>query len=407
MKTIYLHIGMPKTGTSSIQKYLFLNKDLLEERGVLFRRMPWEYVDSTRRRNAHFLFKRIYDENGKQNPQAFKERLEEGWKIIDSWLEASDNIILTDEALWNMVCNRDVLEETMERCQKRNVRLVVIAYLRSQDDFVESYYAQKIEEGWNYPRWGDKYFRKMIKDFELDYQEELEKVEGIVGRENMIIRIFDRDAFVGGSIIDDFLSAIGVDDTEGFEELEEEANITLTPDIVEIKRYMNRLLEGNYYAKQNEDWPMLRKLVKDTCLRTLSNSEKMTYFTDESRAEFMGRFVEENRWVARRFFDRDELFPKKDSDRKIYEYSIKNQVNALADMIGTLYMDFGKRLSDSEKRLSDSEKRLSDSEKRLSDAEKSLRDAGNRMEHLAQEQAKLKETFMVKVKRKVKKILGK
>ena len=35
-KTIYLHIGTSKTGTTSIQYFLWKNKTLLEERGILY-----------------------------------------------------------------------------------------------------------------------------------------------------------------------------------------------------------------------------------------------------------------------------------------------------------------------------------------------------------------------------------
>ena len=35
-KTIYLHIGSPKTGTKTIQKFLYENKDKLLENGILY-----------------------------------------------------------------------------------------------------------------------------------------------------------------------------------------------------------------------------------------------------------------------------------------------------------------------------------------------------------------------------------
>ena len=36
MTTIYLHIGMPKTGTTSLQKFLFDNREKLLEKGYLY-----------------------------------------------------------------------------------------------------------------------------------------------------------------------------------------------------------------------------------------------------------------------------------------------------------------------------------------------------------------------------------
>ena len=36
MGTIFLHIGMPKTGTSALQKFLAANRRLLEKKGFVF-----------------------------------------------------------------------------------------------------------------------------------------------------------------------------------------------------------------------------------------------------------------------------------------------------------------------------------------------------------------------------------
>ncbi len=36
MTTVYLHIGIPKTGTTSIQSFLFNNRDQLLEAGILY-----------------------------------------------------------------------------------------------------------------------------------------------------------------------------------------------------------------------------------------------------------------------------------------------------------------------------------------------------------------------------------
>jgi hypothetical protein len=36
MTTVYLHIGMPKTGSTSLQKFLFANRIQLLEEGYLY-----------------------------------------------------------------------------------------------------------------------------------------------------------------------------------------------------------------------------------------------------------------------------------------------------------------------------------------------------------------------------------
>ena len=65
---------------------------------------------------------------------------------------------------------------------------------------------------------------------------QLEKIAEVTGRENIIVRIFDRKKFKGKdhTIFSDFLEAIGVDYTDDFKITEEEANRSLTGNSQEI-----------------------------------------------------------------------------------------------------------------------------------------------------------------------------
>lgn len=48
--TLYLHIGYGKTATTTIQAFLRVNADMLEERGILWAEVLWkEYVSGTKR----------------------------------------------------------------------------------------------------------------------------------------------------------------------------------------------------------------------------------------------------------------------------------------------------------------------------------------------------------------------
>ena len=384
MRKVYLHIGMPKTGTSSIQSFMVSNQRALLSQGYVYKRMPWDYMDASRKRNAHFLVKRMYDENGKNDVAAFEERRNEGWAIIDKWFKEGDNIILTDEGIWKMFASRNIIEDTMQRCRERDAQLVVVVYLRSQDDFVESYYAQKIEEGWRSQPWGDKYLKKITREHQLDYRVALEKIEDIVGKENVKPRVFDRGAFVGGSVIQDFLETIGVEYTDEFEELEEEKNITLIPELVEIKRAMNNILGGNYYANKGPEWRMLQLLVNDTHARINQTKPqpKRTLFTAEQRAAFMEQFAESNSWVAQRYLGRDELFPNRTDEKTIFALDNKRQIDVLAQVVATIALK---------------------NERLLNELDEKYKVNASQIEGV--KNAK-KETFTYRVKRKVKKILG-
>lgn len=64
MKTLYLHIGTPKTATSSIQKFLAENWDVLQKHGYFLPESTHIYPRVNARRNAHFLFGRVHNGEG-------------------------------------------------------------------------------------------------------------------------------------------------------------------------------------------------------------------------------------------------------------------------------------------------------------------------------------------------------
>ena len=55
MAKAYLHIGTPKTGTTSLQRFLSANSRLLEESGFLFPKFGFSYPNVSSYRNGYFI----------------------------------------------------------------------------------------------------------------------------------------------------------------------------------------------------------------------------------------------------------------------------------------------------------------------------------------------------------------
>jgi hypothetical protein len=68
MTTLYLHIGMPKTGTTAIQNFLTDNAEALKKYGICYPDLGFRYPSIGIPRNAHFLIAPYIDENGKKSP---------------------------------------------------------------------------------------------------------------------------------------------------------------------------------------------------------------------------------------------------------------------------------------------------------------------------------------------------
>jgi hypothetical protein len=149
VKKVYIHLGMPKTGTTSIQSTLCANAGLLNKNG--FHNMQeWESW-----KGNHFLiFQNLWGEGPVSsfknllNLISEEERLKENQIIIDKMTKAMngvqyDVLILTGSyflALRNLsVMNR--MRDFIE-CHFSGVEVRFILYLRNPLEFIISYFQQ-------------------------------------------------------------------------------------------------------------------------------------------------------------------------------------------------------------------------------------------------------------------------
>ncbi len=314
-KIVYLHIGLPKTGTAAIQKFLTENQDVLAQKGYCYRHMPYTYLDhASAKKNAHFLVENFYNENGKADPAAKKARIEDGLRIVAQWLEEYDRVVLTDEVVWGALRgdNWEDFARLVQFCKEQGAVLKIIVYLRRQDEYMLSWWKQHIRDGGKngkLPDW-DAFVEEPPELLILDFAEHLREIEQYVPREDMIVRIYDRNGFVGKNhtIFSDFLDAIGLEFTEEFAVEEKLVNVSLTDDYAEIKRLLNRLQDKKNKQKHNEVSNFFKRpAVK--CSRLSDFHEKYSLLTEEQSASIMEKCAESNAQVLERYFpDRENLF---------------------------------------------------------------------------------------------------
>ncbi|MGN0155088.1 MAG: hypothetical protein ACI4A3_11625, partial [Lachnospiraceae bacterium] len=306
MKTLYLHIGTPKTATTAIQTFCWDNREVLEKHNYCYPMFEYQYFNAQKYRNGHFLVGKIIDENGVRQCEQEQVNIREGLEQIFQYFEQYDNVILSDEGIWN----RSLLEDM--RCWRlihdefvlKDIMVKVIVYFRRQDDFLFSWWNQQIKEGMHNSSvlsWDEVVETKPF--IKMDYYDVLTKIAEQIGKENITVRLFDRKQFAGGSIQADFLEAVGLHYTDEFQILTPMKNPSLTKNNIEIKRVLNMLPELE--KKENDRFrKLLTQLSEgDTSDRTQS------MFSEEEYRQFMESYNEGNRRIAQEYLGRDgDLF---------------------------------------------------------------------------------------------------
>lgn len=243
MKTLYVHIGSPKTASTALQFFCVDNMELLNKKGYCYPLFPQTYPDASRIR-AYFLIVKLKNRLGRRSRKWEDKVFQEGMEVIHKSFENYDNVIISDERIWRSmdIERKDLWERLVEEGKKGGFQIRAIAYVRRQDKFLISLWNQQIKiikvelakctiEEW---------MNKVNLRARLEYADKLDRIANVIGKENVIVRRFD-GSFEGGSIYADFLSAVGLSLTDEYEIKQEVVNIGLYGNTQEIKRVINFL----------------------------------------------------------------------------------------------------------------------------------------------------------------------
>ena len=310
MSTLYLHIGTPKTGTSAIQKFLPLNKELLEEQGYCYPDFGYRYPGIGIYRNAHFMVYRYKSELCESEEELEAKRREEDERFIeglDKIKEVSEiypNIIMSDENIWNGYVKRKRFWASLKKgLTERGIDLKVIVYLRRQDLVLESYWSQQVRETMQIS------FQEYVNSdeygfFKLDYYGRLKKIAKVVGKENIIVRAYEKQQYEGkgNTLISDFLKVIGLELDERYESADMIVNSSLHGRYLEIKRILNSM--DCFSTKLNWAVKYLKRAQEE--YESENGSLKCEYMGYDERIAFLEKYNDTNSAVAREFMDRKD-----------------------------------------------------------------------------------------------------
>jgi hypothetical protein len=291
---VVLHIGSAKTGTSSIQAFLHRNRDRLADLGHLYPRTP-----GVRRHRRLGMFVQP-DGALEENPgwaredfsspevfrKAFRRRL-----FTEINRSGLSRVLMSEETLYGSP------DEALRRLSRFTHRIAgslrLIVYLRRQDDHLVSRYQQLVKVG-ETRRLAER-MQRLDFSKAYDHFARLCMWKDLVAPDEFVVRRFERDSFVDGSLYQDFLDAAGINArADDFEPVEEPLNESLDAEAVEFLRILNIVRAENDTAASLP--PGNRPLVVQ--LAAASEGPILT-LPAASLDGFMARWDESNRRVAR------------------------------------------------------------------------------------------------------------
>lgn len=308
MKKIYLHIGPAKTGTTTIQQSLHDSNQQLLSVGYY---VPHTGQVSPGQAGHHNL---AWELNGNTH---FDPKHGVWTELVEELRTISyDQIILSAEGF--SLYSPEKIEYLRQIL--KDYAVYVIVYLRRQDEWLQSMWAEKLKKGENesfhlsLQEWVEK---SLTRSNTCDYDRLILNWGDFFGRENIIPRILERSQFKG-SLFQDFLTACQVLEATRFRDTIE---MNPSPGIktLVLVREFKKLLEGKLdIASRIRFFAALSDYADGAGW----NDKSWSLVDENLHRQVMQHFSKGNEQIAREYFGRNELFLEKYDTKHVTNISL-------------------------------------------------------------------------------------
>lgn len=297
-----IHIGTFKTGSTSIQAFLDRNAAVLARQGVYFPKAPGRpnhhglaiYALSHRETTGLIRYHGLLDREKREAKRA------EIAAALRAELEALPatitTVVFSNEHLSGLHRVSEV-EELRDLLAPYFEKIDIIVYLRRQDQRIISDYTQKVRDG--------HAERLDLQDYKpsegLDLLAFLDKWAGVFGADALKPRVFSREAFTNGDLIEDFMEAAGIEPDQGFLKPQIE-NAGLSHEAIHFLRAFNghvpQYVDGERNPLRMRLLPYLAEAFAGAGIQVGKGEVE----------KLLARVSENNAAAAEKYFGRTELF---------------------------------------------------------------------------------------------------
>ncbi|EAJ2846405.1 hypothetical protein C5533_08240, partial [Campylobacter coli] len=316
-----------KTGSTSIQEFLSVNQDKLFKHGAYF---PVK-IFGKNQRSFCFCF---YKENRKD---AYAKILKNKCKINDLMQFRKSLFYTLEQEIPKLKFNKfiisaegfsldldyDEIVHMRKYLEKLFDEIKIVCYLREKSAYIQSLYSQSVKGGISKNIWS--YCELFTKDVTID---NLKNYTKIFGKENIIVKIFDKKEFYKEDLLKDFIHNIGLEWDDDFI-IPKNENESLNLLGMELLKALNK-------KGMNSE---LRSIMENF----FSNNQQEKFLLPIDLYIKMSYSKESNEWVRKEFFPHKErLFPKKDLTNYKENYELKEMKPEYWDRIAEFIADIVK-----------------------------------------------------------------
>lgn len=211
--SVVIHVGPPKTGTSAIQKWLVEHHNELKQQGIYY---PVHWLDENGISSGHVHL--LFDVPSRGVFHFNEDKQKKLWAEFGK--SGCHTLLLSSEAFLRQL---EVLADKLPEA-------TFLGYIRNPLEQFESGYNQMIK------RHGGTKTMSSVSNIKPKVLDRFQSFVCNYGTERLTLRFYGKEFFPNGSIVCDFLSALGIDIRAD----DEEVNSSYHYEAMEIKRWLNQ-----------------------------------------------------------------------------------------------------------------------------------------------------------------------
>ena len=304
-RSLILHIGTMKTGSTTIQFLLRHNRAALLERGISY---P-STIGSHNHQMLAIMFSSLkglhesYDDRiwGGRDPATVMEETRAAFRAEIAALPAHvTRVIISSERFSQLVREAADLQALRELLAELFDDITILIYLRRQDGHFASNYSQTLRKGIvrrpSMARWNED------RGATYDYLKLLEPWAAVFGETAIRLRVFERDTDKSWDVVTDFIEAAATGPLPAPPDLPSFRNPSMNMSGQRLLREIGRILKGDDETKAFARTALWQTLTESVTAALPGQGWRPTQA--EAR-EFMGQFEASNeavraRWVPER-----------------------------------------------------------------------------------------------------------
>ena len=306
-KTLYLHIGYPKTGTTSIQLGLYQAHHKLASVDYYF---PETRDEGIGKLSLHrWILNSVRGSTSEENITALAHELQE---------LPERNIILSAEEIADF--NEAEIRYFAEMFKVFEVYIIV--YLRRQDLYLQSLWSQFIKMGMIGMPFTDWIQKNLTEQEDVIFTPHYDQIIGlwsdVFGVSRILIRPFEQSQLYHSPLFD-FLRTCGIHDLTDFQDVSLR-NISPGMKTLEALHYITGLL-GIHDKDHNQSRRRTLYNELNSVMAELGwNTNKLNFLTSQLHKDIMSVFEDGNRKIAQKYLKQPRLFVEPFQEEPISTY---------------------------------------------------------------------------------------